>query len=220
MRLCPAQWLIQWSTIMNLQSFLLRAFRWRAPALTILHIQSGTFGLHLHTLRLSPSKVIDTMKLQTFCHLPQTGWSEKPDASLDSDNTLVLMFGASELFDAPNVIREVAGAFPRACVLGCSTSGEIFGAKIQDSSLVVAALRFERSTLKMAGAPLVEGESFQAGRTIASQLNDSGLRAVLVFSDGLLINGSELVRGINSVLPESVVVTGGLAGDGDRFKRT
>jgi len=41
-----------------------------------------------------------------------------------------------------------------------------------------------------------------------------------VLSDGLQVNGSELVRGMNSILPASVTVTGGLAGDGDRFKRT
>src|SRR5262249_21680514 len=34
------------------------------------------------------------------------------------------------------------------------------------------------------------------------------------------VNGSQLVRGLNSVLPETVVVTGGLSGDGTRFKRT
>ncbi len=34
------------------------------------------------------------------------------------------------------------------------------------------------------------------------------------------MNGSQLVRGLNAVLPESVVVTGGLSGDGTRFKRT
>jgi len=34
------------------------------------------------------------------------------------------------------------------------------------------------------------------------------------------VNGTELVRGLSSVLPSSVVVTGGLAGDGDRFVRT
>jgi hypothetical protein len=42
----------------------------------------------------------------------------------------------------------------------------------------------------------------------------------MVFSDGLAVNGSELVRGIESVVPAGTVVTGGLAGDGERFQRT
>jgi hypothetical protein len=41
-----------------------------------------------------------------------------------------------------------------------------------------------------------------------------------VLSDGLQVNGSQLVRGLNDVLPTGVVVTGGLAGDGARFQAT
>jgi hypothetical protein len=47
-----------------------------------------------------------------------------------------------------------------------------------------------------------------------------GLRAVFVLSDGLHVNGSRLAAGMNDVLPDSVVVTGGLAGDGERFLST
>jgi hypothetical protein len=46
------------------------------------------------------------------------------------------------------------------------------------------------------------------------------LCGVFVLSDGLAVNGSELVKGLNSALPSNVVITGGLAGDGDRFQRT
>jgi hypothetical protein len=41
-----------------------------------------------------------------------------------------------------------------------------------------------------------------------------------VLSDGLNVNGSDLIAGIDSGLPEGVVVTGGLAGDGIRFQKT
>jgi hypothetical protein len=43
---------------------------------------------------------------------------------------------------------------------------------------------------------------------------------VLVISDGLKVNGSELVKGLASQLPAGVGVTGGLSGDGARFQRT
>ena len=46
------------------------------------------------------------------------------------------------------------------------------------------------------------------------------LKAIFILSEGLDVNGSELVRGINSVVPVDVVVTGGLAGDGPRFQQT
>jgi hypothetical protein len=41
-----------------------------------------------------------------------------------------------------------------------------------------------------------------------------------VFSEGLKVNGSELVKGLTAALPHSVTVTGGLSGDGQRFAST
>lgn len=66
----------------------------------------------------------------------------------------------------------------------------------------------------------MRNDSERAGVFIAEQLLRPGLRAVLVLSDGLNVNGSALVRGLTSLLPDGVVVTGGLAGDGSRFERT
>lgn len=161
------------------------------------------------------------MHVSVFSHLSTTGWSKPLDSSLDSDNTLVIAFGASGLLDAPAPVEDVLAAYPRARVLGCSTSGEVHGTRIHDDSLVVAVARFDRVGLRDASAPVASAaDSFGAGESIARQLQADDLRAVLVFSDGLLVNGSELVRGLNAVLPPEVVVSGGLAGDGDRFQRT
>jgi hypothetical protein len=41
-----------------------------------------------------------------------------------------------------------------------------------------------------------------------------------VLSEGLQVNGTELVAGFRDALPASVTVTGGLAGDGTRFGQT
>jgi len=55
---------------------------------------------------------------------------------------------------------------------------------------------------------------------LAEQLSSNGLVHVFVLSDGLHVNGSELVEGLAAGLPEGVQFTGGLAGDGDRFQST
>jgi len=114
-------------------------------------------------------------------------------------------------------------AYPRGSVVGCSTSGEIAGSQLADESLSVAVARFDKPTTRVKSASVEvssQADSLDAGQQLAQQLNAPDLRAVLVYSDGLMVNGSELVRGLSDGLPESVVVTGGLAGDGDRFKRT
>ena len=139
----------------------------------------------------------------------------------DSTQSLVIMFGASGFFESPELVHRVCEAYAGATVMGCSTSGEIFDAEITDNSLAVGVLEFERTNLKMASAPIQDAKnSHAAGEKLGRELNGEKLRGLFVLSDGLKVNGSELVRGLNSVLPEDVVITGGLAGDGSRFQRT
>jgi hypothetical protein len=63
-------------------------------------------------------------------------------------------------------------------------------------------------------------DSFHAGEHLARSLDRNGLVHVVVLSDGLRVNGSELVDGLKKFLPENVTVTGGLSGDGERFRET
>ena len=148
-------------------------------------------------------------------------WSES-FPQLDSERTLVLVFGAPELADGhTEALKSLAGAYPKAQVVGCSSAGEIYGTKVVDGSLAVAVAKFEHTNLATAYANVEQAtDSFAAGQAIARELDKSGLRGILILSDGLNVNGSELVRGVNSVVGQGVVVTGGLAGDGSRFKQT
>jgi len=161
------------------------------------------------------------MELVTNSHDQNSGWRQRLRADLDSPSTLVIAFGATELVDRPAALDELRAAYPRSLLVGCSTAGEIHGAQVCDGSVSVAVARFERTELRYAQAR-VDGaaESRGAGEAIARALLRPDLRAVLVLSDGLHVNGTALVEGLNAVLPQGVVVTGGLAGDGDRFKRT
>ena len=161
------------------------------------------------------------MKLQTFTHSKKQGWSVAQFPALDSNQTLVLVFGAPSYRDAGNVVGDLARAYPKSHVVGCSTSGEIFDTSLSDDTLSVAVAAFEGTALRNASASVRSAaDSFAAGQSIANELFDKELRGVLVLSDGLNVNGSELIKGLNTVLPESVVVTGGLAGDGARFQAT
>lgn len=161
------------------------------------------------------------MKLETFFYTHQSGWSVASFPPLDSEQTWVIVFGGPDFIDAPEPIHEIFRAYPNSHLIGCSSSGEIIGTALSDDSLAVGVIQFEHTSLATATTSIQStGTSYAAGKSIAQQLNRPSLRGVLVLSDGLNVNGSELVRGLNAVLPPSVVVTGGLAGDGDQFKRT
>jgi hypothetical protein len=159
------------------------------------------------------------MQLATLCFADGKWSTAFPD--LDSAQTVVLAFAAPGFGDNVEPLRAMVEAFPQSVVVGCSTSGEIDHTSVRDESITVAAIKFDQVRIRRAHATLVSNlDSLAAGIAIADQLVAEDLRAVLVFSEGLHVNGSELVRGLNTRLPEGVVVTGGLAGDGDRFART
>src|SRR5262245_16173585 len=159
------------------------------------------------------------MELATFRY-HQGAWLQTFPA-LDRPDPSVIAFAAPMFHDRPELFAQLRSAYPQATVIGCSTSGEIDQTRIRDESVSVAAARFGATRVKSAATKLTDAsESFDAGARIADELRADDLRAVIVLSEGLHVNGSELVRGVNSRLPDHVVVTGGLAGDGDKFGRT
>ncbi|MFO1219279.1 MAG: FIST N-terminal domain-containing protein [Burkholderiaceae bacterium] len=161
------------------------------------------------------------MQLHTLQYTAGQGFSPGLDGALDGEQTLMLAFGAPAFGDDPTPLAALASAYPRAVKLGCSTAGEIFGTQVHDASLSVAVARFDHTRLRHASAAVPSPKaSHLAGAALARQLAGDDLRAVFVLSDGLRVNGTALVAGIGSVLPPTVPVTGGLAGDGSRFART
>lgn len=161
------------------------------------------------------------MKLSTFSLAQNSGWTVPTLPDMDSNQTLVMAFGASSMINSPAPIAKVAAAFPNSSLIGCSTAGEIFGTSLLDDSLSVAVIKFERTELATTTTEIkTADDSFSTGQRLANALNRPDLRSVFVLSEGVHVNGSELVRGLNSVFPETVILTGGLAGDGDRFVQT
>jgi len=144
----------------------------------------------------------------------------KSPGSLESAQ-LMLIFGAMSILKESEPIEAIKRAYPLAHILGCSTAGEICGTQVNDDSLVATAVGFEHTQVKEARVKLSEVEdSLHAGQLLAQSLDPNELVHVLVFSDGLKVNGSDLARGLTTYLPDHVTVTGGLAGDGDRFEET
>lgn len=163
------------------------------------------------------------MKIASFCYKNEGGWVETLDsyAEFDSPQTLIILFGDASYCDEPQLIQQLTDIYPSSKIIGCSTAGEVLGQTISKESLVGVIVKFEKTELRLSYSGIEKSQgSFAAGKYLAKELNRPDLRGVLILSDGLNVNGSKLIEGINSVLPPSVVVTGGLAGDDDRFNKT
>jgi hypothetical protein len=148
------------------------------------------------------------------------GWPEGAPQELD-DAQIVLVFGGTSALKQRERVAEIRAAYPGAHLLGCSTAGEICDVSVADESIVTTAIRFDRARVEAHRVSLSEtAGSFETGEALAKALEKDGLAHVFVISDGLNVNGSELVAGLTANLPEGVTITGGLSGDGDRFEET
>lgn len=135
--------------------------------------------------------------------------------------SLLIVFGQRQAIETSDAIGQLRQKFPQAQLIGCSTSGEILETKVYDGTVTATAIQFE-STQVVSHQLVIDNaaESFDAGRKIVSMFNHNNLRHLFVLTDGLVVNGSEFVRGMQEELPQGVSVTGGLAGDGPDFVKT
>jgi hypothetical protein len=162
------------------------------------------------------------MKTEQRKWTEKSGWNPNSSLALGESAQVILAFGSTQLLNRQRLITDIAQSYPNAHILGCSTAGEILDTKIFENTLVTTAIYFEHTQTRTAKINLdkVGGDSFQAGMLLAKSLERKGLVHVFVISDGIIVNGSELVRGLITHLPDNISVTGGLAGDSDRFKET
>jgi len=161
------------------------------------------------------------MKNKQLLFTTNNGWKEVSSKGEMNEAGLILIFGSSALIKEGTAVSELRKNHPNAIFVGGSTSGEITGTNVHDNTVVATLIEFEKTKIKYASEKVDTVEdSFEAGKRIINQIIEPGLKHVLVISEGLHINGSELVRGLRDVLPEGVAATGGLAGDGADFKET
>jgi hypothetical protein len=132
---------------------------------------------------------------------------------------LVTVFGDTNEFILPQHYEFLRERYPHAHIVGCSSAGNIEGEQISDSPLVVTAVRFDSSSVVLHSVDFVQGDDITLlSQELAEKFDQDGLKHIFILSDGLNLNGSELIKGFNGVI--SAPKTGGLAGDGAKFERT
>lgn len=156
------------------------------------------------------------MRTQQIHWTEAAGWSSPSDPM--SDANLVMVFADAAHFQTAACYDELKSSFPQAHIVGCSSSGNVAGTSISDNDIVATAICLERGRVGLAAGDVTQGEDMETlAAGLMTRLQADDLRHVFVLSDGLMVNGSDLAKGINRA---GIPVTGGLAGDGTRFGKT
>jgi hypothetical protein len=150
------------------------------------------------------------------------GWQlTRPFADRAGSAQLVLCFGSRAALTAPGALDALHEAYPQARIVGGSTAGEIHDVEVHDDSITATAIHFDHTRIEVERRRLSSADASRAtGAALADVLKKDGLVHVLVFAEGLQVNGSDLAEGLRVNLPPHVAVTGGLAGDGAEFHET
>ena len=155
------------------------------------------------------------MRVKQYLYSP----TQQININKQPETDLVLVF--ADRLHLENDMLAITSAYPNASVVLCSTAGEILQDEVLDNSIAVTAINFDKTTVKSSLINISQyADSTEAGKELVYKLKDERLKHILIFADGQLVNGSDLIKGINEALPVGVSVSGGLAGDGTRFEKT
>ena len=137
-------------------------------------------------------------------------------------NPLVLVFGNRFLLDDLEIYNEIKEMFPDGHVVFGSTCADIIGSSVEEESVSITAMEFEKSQFLIKTSNIINTEldSFKTGNNLIKQLPSEGLKFIYVISEGSFVNGSELTKGMNAATDNNILITGGLCGDAARFEKT
>ena len=133
---------------------------------------------------------------------------------------IFMLFISPDFNQKEQFVYQLNKLYPDSTVIGCSTAGEISDVHVYDNTISLTAIQLQKSTFRKVSIEIDCMEcSFNAGKHLANDLKNDELRHILVLSDGLNINGADLVAGMKSAIPD-VTISGGLAGDAGKFEET
>jgi len=161
------------------------------------------------------------MQLNQYTYNNISGWNKILDNSLDSSNTLVLIFASPDISLITKPIDELINIFPNSKFMGCSTAGEIIGDTISNDRFVVQIIKFEKSRLNLVNAKISDSSKSQnIGKELIEKLDKEELKYIFVLGTSLHINGSQFTEDISDMDLKDIVITGGFAGDDQLFEKT
>lgn len=162
------------------------------------------------------------MKTQQYFWRKKESWSPSFSEKTSSQSPqIIFIFGGRKQLEDGGALEELKTAFPNSIFVGCSTAGEIYKTSVYDNSVTATCLFLEKTKIAHNEIDIKNfEESFDAGISLIKKFDAEGLKHIFVISDGLCVNGSELVAGMRMALPPNINITGGLAGDGADFEKT
>jgi len=135
---------------------------------------------------------------------------------------LVIVF-STVAYDQEKMLEGVRSISKEIPLVGCSDSGEITTEGPVSKYVAVMAISADKMKFTIGVGKGVGADSHKAGAQVAKDVEKKAEEDISLFvmlPEGLLGNGSAIVRGVQEVLGKNFPIMGGSAGDDFAFKKT
>lgn len=157
------------------------------------------------------------MKIDELSWSDNSGWFfQKKRVDDNSLVQIVFIFGTVKALVDGEFLCPLRQLYPNAKIVGGSSAGNIQDNYLSTDEIVASAIYFENSRIEVSTKELSDTKnSFEIGKEVLDELHTKGddLKHILIFSDGIHINGSMLVRGFTDNVQKRVPISGGLFGE-------
>ena len=153
----------------------------------------------------------------------ENNWVKDPmsQAVNEANVNLVLCFASKTKLLDKLIYANFKAKFPVAEIAMASTAGEICQEHVLNNSVVAVAMEFDKTVVETRAVNIKDYKNtYAAAISLGEKLPKQNLTYILIFSDGSLVNGSELVKGLSTQVDKNILITGGLAGDEANFVST
>jgi len=134
---------------------------------------------------------------------------------------IVFTFGDRDAFKSKEAYEQLRMLYPKADIVGCTSSGNIQGDSLSDASMVASAVSFDSGYVHISVEDFdTNDDQVLITKKLIDNLPKENLQHIFLLSDGLHMNGSSLALGANKAVDYMIPITGGLAGDGEAFEET
>lgn len=134
------------------------------------------------------------------------------------ENVFVQVFvGVIERAFINNIIKEIRILVPKAEIIGTTTAGEIYKGESVSHTIAISFTVFDRVRIKT--KLLSNNDEYKLGINIARELVKEDTKVIILFMNGLSVNGWDIIKGIEAI-NSNIIVCGGKAGDNGYLKET
>ena len=146
-------------------------------------------------------------------------WLSENDLASKKECLVQLFFGILKEDEIQNIISLLVDKLPESHIIGSTTDGEIVDDIVETNSIVISITVFEKSTISSTSVNY-DTHSYDMGYKIAKELDSDDVKAMILFTTGLSINGESFLDGVRKISKGNYIVSGGMAGDNGAFKKT